>query len=58
MIDDDLQDCANDWTLEQTSSFLLRSLPVVILLIGGAWLLALQVIRWWRRRLGLDEPGG
>jgi lysophospholipase L1-like esterase len=58
LTDDDLQDCANDWTLEQTSSFLLKSLPVVILLIGGAWLLALQVIRWWRTRLGLNEPGG
>ena len=58
MIGDELQDCANDWTLTKTSSFLLKSLPVVVLLIGGAWLLALQVIRWWRRRLGLNEPGG
>ena len=48
----DLDGCSWDWAKRETSKFLLARGWLMVFAIGGAWLLALQLIRGWRWLFG------
>jgi lysophospholipase L1-like esterase len=44
----DLANCTNDWALERTSGFVLSRGWLILIVIAGAWLIALRIVFSWR----------
>ncbi len=48
--DQEVRTCAAEWSRRAQAAFLRFPASFVVVLVLGAWFLALAIIRWWRRR--------